>query len=340
MFFKTISVIAINRKNLVAAKVKAYNRKIAKAYEYEYDFENLSKYILKAKTDIGASRVRILVSDDLTYTLKLKIPAKLSGDEEREFVRKKIMEEIPENLDELEWDYKEVETTDKEADGKKEVIVFCVVKKYFDKLKEAIDKANITVEAVEPVSIAQKRYENPVVGLALKKDLEGKDEDVLNLLIKPESDKRLHLPGISKKVTAVLVTIFLFVLIAGFFLYQKGNPFSEKALDEVDTQQEEVVDSNKDTPAQTYSINLINGSTDENVFLLKKNLEEKGFSEFDIDNSEELDYETSVVKVKSSVASETVDAIKEALTEYQTIYPASFLGEESEYDIEIIVGGS
>ncbi|KKQ84931.1 MAG: hypothetical protein UT08_C0012G0027 [Candidatus Woesebacteria bacterium GW2011_GWB1_38_8] len=184
MIFKTKTIIAVTRKYIIGAKVRLRDKKVVKAFQSEWDYILLNDVMEKLKTALNAKKVRVLISDDLSYTLRLKIPVDLTGEQERAFIYEKIKEEIPENLDDSEWDFKvyRKETIAKTED-EKEIFIFAPVKRLYQGMVESFDKLGISVEAIEPQVIASARHPNPLVGLALKKDLKGKDEEVLNLML-------------------------------------------------------------------------------------------------------------------------------------------------------------
>lgn len=187
MFGKTHIIIAISKEKIIAAKVKAKgNNKIKDVLEYGFDVNTLDVVFENIKQKFKVKSVRILVGDSLSYVLRLKVPTGLEGDDEREFISKKISEKIPEVLGDSEWDYKDLhfnvsKSAKSEGNSEKDVIVFSPVRGVFRALSQAANKVDLKIEAIEPEAVSKTRDTNPLIGLAMKSDIEGKDKDVLNL---------------------------------------------------------------------------------------------------------------------------------------------------------------
>lgn len=187
MFGKTHIIIALSKEKVIAAKVKTKGKKkIKSAIEYGFDINTLDVVLENIKQKFNAKNVRILVGDSLSYLVRLRIPADLQDADERDYISKNISEKIPEVLGNDEWDYKDLhfniaKSERGEGSKEKDVVVFSPVRGVFRALSEAVNKVGLKVEAIEPETISKTRDTNPLVGLAMKKDIKGKDEDVLNL---------------------------------------------------------------------------------------------------------------------------------------------------------------
>lgn len=185
MFGKTQIIIAISKDKLLAAKVNPSKRKIVKTLELGWSPETLALALAKIKKDLSANTVRILFVKDISYVLKIEAPASMSGGELKDYLGQKISEQIPEILGEGYWDYKDLSFSIKsqniKEDNSKEVIVFSPVKGVFENLSKALANADLKVEAIEPEEVAATRDANPLIGLSMKEDIKGEDEEVLNL---------------------------------------------------------------------------------------------------------------------------------------------------------------
>jgi hypothetical protein len=184
MLRKTKIIVAITGDKIVGARVKlARQNKIEKSIAFGWKPETLDMVLSKMKTQLKAKRIRVLIGDDLSYVLRLTMPSTLGKKEEKEYLAKKISEQIPEELSDTQWDYKELylDATKKPSKEEKKVVVFSPVKGFFEKLSRALEKLDLVVEAIEPEVIAKTRDTDPIIGLAMKKDIKGKDEDVLNI---------------------------------------------------------------------------------------------------------------------------------------------------------------
>lgn len=189
MFTKKHLIVALFKDLIVAALVaESGDNRIGKSTKYkvpsypnQWSAKNLANVLGDVYKKFKAKKIRILLGDNLNYTFNLNIPGDLTGKEEREYVFEKVRELVPENLSETDWDYREIKSKLKHANQTKKVIVFVPVKGLYDMLQMALDNSSFEVEAIEPELIAGLRNSNPLVGLAMKKDIKGKDQEVLNL---------------------------------------------------------------------------------------------------------------------------------------------------------------
>jgi hypothetical protein len=210
MFAKTKTIIAITKGKIVGAKVKTKGKKkIKKVIELGWEYKTFDVALAKLVKELRAKTIRVLIGDEFSYVLRLKVPSNLRESEEREFIAKKISEQIPEELGDNEWDYKEfhfsIAPKKETKEAEQEVIVFSLVKGFFKVLSEAVGKLDLKVEAIEPSSVAKTRHENPLVGLAIKDDIRGKDENVLNLKpLEIEEIEERNVIGIEKEETLLV----------------------------------------------------------------------------------------------------------------------------------------
>ncbi len=149
--------------------------KLTGVKEYPYKEKKLFEALKQARDDFKYEKALVVFSDTLSYILRFEVPKEEK--EVREYVAAKVAEGIPEILENDYWDYKEVGKSKK---GKK-VEVFAPVKDSLVQLSRAAKKAGLEIEVVEPVSLASTRHQEPMIGVAMKKDAKKKDEEVLNV---------------------------------------------------------------------------------------------------------------------------------------------------------------
>jgi len=179
MFTKKIPIIYLTKDKLKVVLVKLGKQpKIIKSDETGWNKDSLADSFKQAKKQLKAKTIRLLLADDLSYVLQLNIPFDTKLNNERQLVEEKIKTEIPEILDHDDWDYKE---TGRKTQNDKQIIAFAPVQSAFTLISQALADANLKVEAVEPEVVSKIRNTNPLIGIALKKDLKGKDEKVLNI---------------------------------------------------------------------------------------------------------------------------------------------------------------
>ncbi|MFH1280286.1 MAG: hypothetical protein ABII08_01575, partial [Candidatus Beckwithbacteria bacterium] len=179
MFTKKIPIIYLTKNKLKVVLVKLGKEpKVLKADETSWNKDSLAELFKQAKKQLKTKSVRILLAEDLSYVLQLNIPFDTKLKNERSLIEEKIKSEIPEILEDDDWDFKE---TGRKTQSDKQVIAFAPVKSSFTLISQALTDAGLKVEAIEPEVVSKIRHENPLIGLALKTDLKGKDEKVLNL---------------------------------------------------------------------------------------------------------------------------------------------------------------
>ena len=114
--------------------------------------ETLAKILLGIKKDFRGS-FSVILGDEFTFVFAVTIPADVAN--EREFVRIKVSEEVPQEIGEEGWDFKEVFSNP----DKKEKIVQCVVvdKSFYEIFSDAVRKSGIVIDAMEPMVYALAR---------------------------------------------------------------------------------------------------------------------------------------------------------------------------------------
>jgi len=353
MFFKKVHILAISRDRIVAAIVRLRDKKIIRSYSGEWNVISLRGVLEDAIKTLKADKIRLLIADDLSYTLLIKVPRDIEGKSERDLIYEKIKEEIPETLENSDWDFKESKRINTGESGEyKEVLVFAPVKGLLKQIKTFLDNLNISVVAVEPQILASSRHTNPLIGLALKEDLKGRDEEVLNLDWEDShqiKDVGMHQAGPDRKrkgsvlfkkaliILAVILGLLAFIFSVIYFgKISVSNFFRSIGFNAQSNQKNTPLTEEKEIYG--YSINLINGSEqEENAEEVKKNLLENGFLQVSVD-SNSAGYETSVVKIKENVPPETIEEIKNSIREFEVIYPDTFIEGSYKYDVEIVLG--
>jgi hypothetical protein len=85
------------------------------------------------------------------------------------------------------------------------------------KVKQLLTLTKLISSVSEPVLIAKQRHQNPIMGIVMKKDTLGKDEQVLNLPIKTEAVKSTNKKNYWNKTQIAM--IFLAITVASALLF-------------------------------------------------------------------------------------------------------------------------
>ena len=181
-----MTVIYISKDKLTGVKVDGGKQALYDRIELGWDTNTFDICLSKIVEKLQSQKMRVLLDNSLSYTLRLSIPPGLNETDERRLIAEKIREKIPEVLRDEDWDFREIQFNltgkSKPIDGKeREIIVFSPVKYVTELLRKSKINLNLDIEAIEPVEIAQTRNANPIIGIALKDDMKGKDKDVLNI---------------------------------------------------------------------------------------------------------------------------------------------------------------
>ncbi|MEK7517298.1 MAG: hypothetical protein AAB583_02020 [Patescibacteria group bacterium] len=131
---KIVSVVfgKIPRENVIA--------------ESDWNFDNLLSFILQYKKSIG-NYARLLISEDFVYVITLSFPQEAVLD--RDVIRKRAQEFIPEDLNKTIWYFKEV--------SNRKTLVVAAVKELFEDISEIITKSEVRIETIEPLSLSLAR---------------------------------------------------------------------------------------------------------------------------------------------------------------------------------------
>lgn len=181
-----VSVVFITKGKMTGVNVDEKKSKLFDSVELGWDSNTFDISLSQILTKLKSKRIRVLLDNTISYTLRLSIPTGINEIQERKLISEKIKEKIPEVLKDEDWDYKEIQfnvsSKNQTTKGKeREVIVFSPVKYVTELLRKAKSNLNLEIEAIEAVEIAQTRNTNPMIGIALKEDIKGDDKDVLNI---------------------------------------------------------------------------------------------------------------------------------------------------------------
>jgi len=349
---KKIFVITISRKETTFSLVDTAAKTIVKETKEEWAPEDKGKteeLINSLIRAIGKSKVRLLLKEDVSYLLELPFLEKTTRSE----ILAEVSEKVPENLDEYSWDYKE---------EKDKIIAFAPVKKVYDTLVTPLINAGIQIEAVEPEEIAKKRHENPVIGVALKKDIKGKDENVLNLknrVFKPKegnSNDETSKPKNKKNTLLAIISVFLFLCAGGMGAYYGlSNKKPKKTLQETSiesrktdeaikaqesTSQKVPKEENSQTEIKDTKLLILNGANIPGEAERVKNiLETEGFSDIETGNAVSFSHEKTEIRLKEGTADIVLETIKRALSnEFNLDVSEKYLEKDAENGVILIIG--
>ena len=271
------------------------------------------------------------------------MPAATADNELRATIAQHVAEQIPEQLDDTEWDFKkEAFPTSKED----KVIVFAPVKAVYHPVKEAAEAVGMTIEAVEPISIASKRHADPMIGTTLKTDLAGTDEHVLN--IAPAAHKRRWRPTRTHLlILGAIIALIAIGVTAAFFLMPAPEPAAPtppppEDIMETDPQEEATSAATVEEPIEInpadYSIQVLNGSgIAGEAGKIQGRLIADGFEEVDTDNADAFDAVETVIQLNEGIPEELYERIEPLLEEY-TVVRGDQLTDDNPYDVIITVG--
>jgi len=354
MFDKDHPVIFVTKDKLEVYKCDIGDQKTAKKIaEGSWNKDSLNNVIKNIINKLHYKKVRILLADDLSYNLEISINKDVEN--ERLAVKEKIVGKISENLSDQDWDYKIIT----EKLDTKLVKFFAPLKAFWTIFSQAVKNAGLKIEAVEPVAIAKERHQNPIIGLCLKKDLQGKDEKVLNM--KPIDDKS-QMPSSfdyvdktqpkssisNKKLLTIVVTIFIIssLIIGGILRSRKSKQEEISSPSSLTVTTPSPAASSESSPSpetldlSSYSIQVLNGSgvagEADNV---KDTLEAGGFEEINTSNADNYDYTDTEVSLKDDVSESIYDEIENILSSsYTVVLDSDPLTSSSDYDVVIIIG--
>jgi len=373
MLDKIIPVISVTKDKLEVYKCQVGDQKSAeKIAEGSWNNSNLQTVIKNIITKLHYKKARVLLADELSYSLEVSI--KKNAKDERLAVKQKISEKIPADFSDKDWDYKVIT----EKLDTKLVKFFAPAKNFWEIFSQAVNNVGLHIEAVEPVIIAKERHKNPIIGLCLKKDLKGKDEEVLNMKpidtkdTKPDFstskskksdsdnstskktpsnfdyvDKSFSKSStVNKKLLASIILLFFtsILVIGGILRSRKSKPEITSSPASTTVSEPEASSESSPSPEtinlSSYSTQVLNGSgVAGEASIVKDALETEGFEDINTSNADNYDYTNTEVSLKDDVSEAVYDVIEQALNnDYTVIFDSDPLTDDSEYDVVITVG--
>ena len=213
----TATVIFWQRNGLKVYKV---NDSLAPVIEKEIESKE-AEVIGEGLKYLNGQGVYVLLADPISYLYeKIIDPPLMVGSGFRDKLKELVKADIPEDFDEYNWDFKIEKTTE----GKQKVMIFAPIKEFELLITEVARGVGVKIIAMESESIAASRDPNPVVGITKKNDINGKDEEVLNLTVDPVIKKRKLMTDLVGIVLIVVVTLILLVMVLKFGIRKQTNP--------------------------------------------------------------------------------------------------------------------
>jgi hypothetical protein len=371
---KTNIIIKLSRKAFSVHKVQSRS-KVKEVFSETWSQATAQKMISSLVEKVSPQPVRLLLADDVSYVVSGKAPDFKAKKERsvREQIKEVVSTQIPEELVEDSWDFKLLGKK-----GAREYEAFAPLMAIYKPVAEALLKAGYYVEVVEPELVAKKRQKDPIIGIFLKSDTKGRDEDVLSLEV---SSKELRQKQLQKKLRLAgfmaLVVLVMSVALAGvYFFYFQGigvtqlqmlflpanQPAAEQITipvpeDDVETEVEEEqvgASDSAESLAQPVQIEdefefvvidalraqVQNGSGQAGVAgEIAAELESVGFAVIDTGNADSFEYENISVRLKEDVKpSDYVLGLIEEALDGYTVIQEDTLEQNSQYDVVLIVG--
>lgn len=150
----------------------------------------------------------LLLADSVSYFYEkiLDPPLKIDNNLKNNLLEI-IKTEIPEDFSDFNWDYK----IEKDAQDKQKVTIFAPTKDFQLLITEISNQLDIQFEAIENEKSASSRDVNPIVGITKKSDIKGKDEEVLNIPVVPQTK--------TKSSFFIKFILLIVILLALFTVY-------------------------------------------------------------------------------------------------------------------------
>lgn len=181
--------------------------------EKEIESEDIEEIVAAIK-NLSHQTVLLLLADSISYLYEKIIDPPLALDNH---IKTKLLSlvssDIPEDFSDFSWDFK----FEKNSENKQKVIIFAPVKQYQSLINQVSNRLSIKIEAMETESIAAIRDPNPIIGIAKKNDINGKDEQTLNISINPVTRQS----KINLKIALLLLLSFFLTLALYFFVRPK-----------------------------------------------------------------------------------------------------------------------
>ncbi|KKQ51851.1 hypothetical protein A2865_04485 [Candidatus Woesebacteria bacterium RIFCSPHIGHO2_01_FULL_39_17] len=363
------NIIAIAKDKIIAAEIDLGTKeKTLESSEFGWTSETLDLAFAEIVKRFKTKKFRILVADELSYIVRLSVDSNLSSGQERQFLSDQLKEKIPESLAPGEWDYKEIVSSEG-VDGK-EVIVFALVRDFYEVLRRAVTNTGLIVEAVEPEVVAKTRDANPIIGLAMKEDITGRDEEVLNIILKEGKEKATETVSEAKTqevsdeeeikpekkgvltlrmsfTTLILLILFVvgLIVLAKMFLFKKPNESTEVSSDvtlspsPVSTETPEPTEE-VEVGTSEYKVQVQNGSgVIGEADVVAEILTSEGFKNIETGNADSYTYQKTEIRVKKDTPDEVFETINKALnSDYEVILSDERLADTLPFDAIIIIG--
>lgn len=194
---------------------------------------------------------------------------------------------------------------------------------------------------------------NPVISLAYKEDLRGRDEEVLNLELLKGVEARPPSRWVGILIAPMLIIII--AIAAGFLVFQAQrrtdqNTTKPSQTGLTPTQTVVTPRQMRLTPTATesaqvdfsdYSIRILNGSGRAGeAARLEAILEDNGFNVIEIGNANSSNYEKTEVYHKEEVPQSLILGLDKILNTLYDFSISANLEEDSESDILIIIGSA
>lgn len=162
---------------------------------------------------LAGESVYLLLADSISYLYEKVIdPPMIVDNNFKGKLLDLVKADIPEDFGEFDWDYK----VEKEVEGKQKVKIFAPIKEFQTMISQIAKTVGIKIVAIETESVAVARDPNPVVGIVMKDDIGGKDEETLNLSVIPTAKKRSILIDLMGVVGMTVMTLILLFLVLKF----------------------------------------------------------------------------------------------------------------------------
>jgi len=225
------------------------------------------------------------------------------------------------------------------------------------------------------------RIENisPIVSLANKEDIKGRDEEVLNLISssfwqatasdagsRPESPtairdagqarlaqapaKRARMTNNSRRIGrwtgAVVIIIIIAAVVAGFLFFKAKSRTDQNTPKPTHAQSKPTIITPSATPSaevdfSSYSITILNGSGREGeAGRLQAILEDNGFTVAEIGNAESSNYQKTEIHHKENVPESVTLTLDKIINTLYDFSISADLEEDSKSDIVIIIGSA
>lgn len=154
MFDSSKQILYFSPQTIQPATVSgsASARSVTLGEEIPWSKATLSETLIGLKKKFGET-FSVIVDDDLAFTFGMMIPSEVK--EEKNFVRIKAAETVPEEIDDVGWDFKEVLQG---LDKKNKIVQFASLENgFYRSLSQAVRDSGAKIEMTEPVTCSLAR---------------------------------------------------------------------------------------------------------------------------------------------------------------------------------------